>query len=84
MAFLSRHEADTSSPRAPGMLDALFPIVAVIVMLALSVTLFGADSSSGPTQIALIMGAMLAAVVGLKNGHQWQAIEEGIAEIWIP
>ncbi|WP_438764771.1 Na+/H+ antiporter NhaC [Kushneria sp. TE3] len=78
MAFLSRHEGDATSPRAPGMLDALFPIVAVIIMLALSVTLFGADASSGPTQIALIMGAMLAAVVGLKNGHRWAAIEEGI------
>lgn len=64
--------------RPPGLGDALFPIVVLAALLALSVYLFGPDSSYGPNQIVLITAAAVAAGVGLKNGHRWKDIHEAI------
>jgi len=63
--------------RASG-LDAILTIGTTVGLLALSVILFGSDSSSGANQIALVFGAILATIVGIKNGHRWQVIEENI------
>lgn len=65
--------------KTPSLADALAPILALITLLALSVYLFGADSSYGPNQIALILGAGVAILVGLKNGFRWKELEAGIA-----
>ena len=64
--------------RAPSLLDALLPIGVLVVLLSLSVYLFGDASSSGPNQIALMSAAFVAGLVGLKNGLRWAEIEEGI------
>lgn len=64
--------------RSPSLLDALLPIGVLVVLLSLSVYLFGDSSSSGPNQIALMSAAFVAGLVGLKNGLRWAEIEEGI------
>ena len=56
------------------MLDALIPVLALILMLGVSVYLFGSDSSSGPNQIVLTLGAAIAAIIAIKNGHEWPDI----------
>lgn len=43
---------------------ALLPVITLIAMLAINVYLYGADSSYGPNQIALLMAAAAAACVG--------------------
>ncbi|MCB1683783.1 MAG: Na+/H+ antiporter NhaC [Pseudomonadales bacterium] len=58
--------------------DAAVTIGLTVGLLALSVILFGSDSSSGANQIALVIGAVIATIVGIKNGHTWQVIEENI------
>ncbi len=65
--------------KEPTLLDALLPILTLIILLSLSVYLFGADSSYGPNQIALILSAGVAILVGLKNGFRWKDLEAGIA-----
>jgi len=60
-----------TTPKSPTLLDALIPIAALVMMLALSVTLFGSDSSTGPNQIVLTLAAAVAAIVAIKNGHKW-------------
>ncbi len=60
------------------LLDSLIPVLSLILMLALSVYLFGADSSSGPNQIVLTLGAAIAAIVAIKNGHSWASILDAI------
>ncbi len=65
-------------PKAPTLLDALIPIGALVAMLALSVYLFGSDSSSGPNQIVLAMAAAIAAIVAIKNGHKWFDLQRAI------
>ncbi|EKE72187.1 Na+/H+ antiporter NhaC [Gallaecimonas xiamenensis] len=68
----------STEPRAPSLLDALIPVAILVALLAASVNLFHDDSSYGPNQIALLLAAMAAAVIALKNGHRWRDIEKGI------
>lgn len=66
--------------KQPSLLQALIPLIALIVMLASSVYLFGEDSSYGPNQIALLVAAGIAVIIGFRNGFSWSQIEEGITE----
>ncbi len=68
----------TSQPQEPSLGQALLPVLTLIGLLASSVYLFGDGSSSGPNQIALILAAMVAALVGWRNGHTWKGLQEGI------
>ncbi len=65
--------------REPSLAQALVPIVLLMGLLALSVTLFGDESSSGPNQIALILGTAVAGLVGLRNGHPWSELDASIS-----
>ncbi|MDX1517277.1 MAG: Na+/H+ antiporter NhaC [Woeseiaceae bacterium] len=67
-----------NEPKTPTLLDALIPVLSLIVMLAMSVYLFGSDSSSGPNQIVLTLGAAIAAIVAIQNGHRWKDLLEAI------
>lgn len=67
-----------TTPRSPSLIHALIPIAALVVMLALSVYLFGSDSSSGPNQIVLTLGAAIAAIVGIRLGHKWGDLQKAI------
>lgn len=62
----------------PALFDALFPIVILLLLLFLAVYFFGDESSSGPNQIALMLCAGIACLIGLKNGYKRDEIEVGI------
>ncbi len=68
----------TTESKTPSLVDALIPVVSLVLMLGLSVHLFGADSSSGPNQIVLTIGAAIAAIVAIRNGHRWLDIQKAI------
>ncbi|NVK57169.1 MAG: Na+/H+ antiporter NhaC [Alteromonadaceae bacterium] len=70
----------TQKLKQPSLIDALIPIVALIVMMGTAVVLFADNSSYGPNQIALLIGTGLAAIIGMKNGHRWKDIEKGIIQ----
>ena len=59
---------------------ALIPVALLIALLGASVYLFGDDSSSGPNQIALVLGTAVAAVVGLVGGQRWKELEQAISQ----
>ena len=65
-------------PREASSLDVAVTIGLTVALLALSVIIFGSDSSSGANQIALVIGAVIATIVGIRNGHSWKVIEENI------
>ena len=67
-----------TTPKSPTLFDALIPIAALVMMLALSVYLFGSDSSYGPNQIVLTLAAAVAAIVAIKNGHKWFEIQKAM------
>lgn len=78
-------EHDGRTPRRPSLLDVLVPLVALVVLIAGSLLLFGLDALDGPLQVALLLCAAIAALVALKNGHRWEEVQsagqEAIASI---
>lgn len=64
--------------RSPSLMDALLPLVMMIIMLTAAVMYFSDNSSYGPNQIALLLATGVAIIIGLKNGHNWVSIEKAI------
>ena len=62
----------------PSIWQALLPVLVLVVLLTASVVFFGSDSSYGPNQIALILAAMVAAIVGLRLGYRWRELQDGM------
>lgn len=58
-----------ATPRPPSLADAVAPVVVLVVLLTLTIVLFGIDAANGPLQVALLTSAAFAGVVALKNGH---------------
>jgi Na+:H+ antiporter, NhaC family len=61
--------------REPSLVDAIIPLVTLVVLIAGSLLLFGLDALDGPIQVALILCVLVAALIVLKNGHSWEEIE---------
>jgi Na+:H+ antiporter, NhaC family len=61
--------------RDPSLVDAVIPLVTLAVLIAGSLALFGLDALDGPIQVALVMCAMVAALIALKNGHTWEEVQ---------
>jgi len=66
-------------PKAPSLLDALIPVIALLILLSLSVYFFGSDSSGGANQIALFIASGVAMLVAIKNGWRWHQLEKAIS-----
>ena len=58
---------------------ALLPIIFLIALLSLNVYLYGDDSLGGANQLALLLSAALAAIMGLKSGTSWKCILKGVS-----
>ena len=70
----------TLQPQAtvPSLLMSLIPVAVLVALLASSVALFGDGSSGGANQIALMLAAGVAILIGIRHGHTWDSIEKGI------
>jgi NhaC family Na+:H+ antiporter len=55
-------------PREPSLVDALIPVAALVLLIGLTIGLFGTDATGGPLQVALVTSAVVAALVAFKNG----------------
>lgn len=66
--------------KEPTLVDALIPIVLLVFFMGSAVFLYGEDSSYGPNQIALLLAMGVAAIIGIKNGHDWTSIEAGLVK----
>lgn len=64
--------------KQPTLILALIPIVVLIALLTINVILYGADSIDGPNQLALLLGAAVAAVISFRLGHSWNEIEKNL------
>src|SRR4051812_14165476 len=62
--------------RPPSMADAIIPLAALALLIGSSVALFGLDALDGPIQVALVLCCAVAALIALKNGHHWLAVQE--------
>lgn len=68
------------STRNPTLAQAVTPVLTMMGLMALSVYLFGEDSSYGPNQIALCVGAGIAGLIGWKNGISWVNLESSMVD----
>ncbi len=66
--------------RRPTLLQALLPLSVLIVLLVLSVRLFGDGASSGPNQIALLLAAGTAMLIGLRNGLAYVDLQHAVVK----
>lgn len=62
------------------ILEALIPVLALVLMLAFNVYVFGDDALSGSNQFVLLLGGAVAAIVGFKNKVSYEYMIEEIAE----
>src|SRR6188508_2504203 len=67
---------ETGTTREPSLLDALIPLVTLIVLIVLTIFLFGTDATGGPLQVALLTSALVAGLVAFKNGYSASRIRE--------
>ncbi|MEU8678301.1 Na+/H+ antiporter NhaC [Streptomyces sp. NPDC048560] len=74
---MTKDEQDSAERpvREPSLSDAIVPMVVLAVLVAGSLALFGLDALDGPIQVALILCAMVAALVAMKNGHSWESVQ---------
>ena len=77
---MSAEKRSTRTIRPPSLLDSLIPLATLIVLLALSVGLYGVDATLGPLQVALFMATVVGAAVAVKNGHSWEEIGTAIVQ----
>ena len=67
-------------PRPPSLADSLIAVGVLIALVAASFLLFGENAAYGPTQVALILAATLAAGLAWKNGHAWVDIRKAVVD----
>ena len=59
---------------------ALLPIIFLIALLSFNVYLYGDDSLGGANQLALLLSAAFATIMGLKSGTSWKSILKGVSK----
>ena len=60
--------------------EALIPVLALVSMLAYNVFVYGDDALSGSNQFILLLGAAVAAIVGLYNKVSFSQMIDEVAE----
>lgn len=67
-------------PRPPTMLDALIPVVVLILFIIGAVILYGGDAIAGPVQVAMFLAAIIAGLVAYKNGHTVEGLSKAAVD----
>jgi NhaC family Na+:H+ antiporter len=66
-------------PKAPRIIDALIPILFLIILLIINIGVFGTDSLSGSNQMVLIFSSVVAASIAIfRLGFTWEQLQDGI------
>ncbi|WP_006245080.1 Na+/H+ antiporter NhaC [Mycolicibacterium tusciae] len=73
---MTAESADAQAIRPPSMVDSIVPLVVLAVLIACALALFGLEALDGPVQAALVLCCAVAALIALKNGHRWAAVQE--------
>lgn len=70
-----------STFKKPSLIQALTPIVVLILLLMVSVmSIWGSDSLSGANQMALLFATAIAALIGLRLKYKWKDMLSGISD----
>lgn len=67
--------------KAPSILDALIPILFLIVLLIINIQIFGTDSLSGSNQLVLVLSSVVAASIAVfRLKIHWETLQDGIVK----
>ena len=67
-----------ASRRDPSLLQALTPLLFLVLALACAVYLYADDASFGANQVGLMLATGVAALVGLRNHIPWPEIQDSL------
>ena len=70
----------TKDIREPRLIEALIPIILLIILLTFNVRYFGDETLSGANQIALVLSATVAGLFAVRLGHNWKSIRETVVK----
>lgn len=62
--------------REPSLTEALVPMGVLVVLVGGALLLFGLDALDGPLQVALVLCAMSVALIAMRMGHRWEAVQK--------
>ena len=66
-------DTEMNNGRMPSLIESLIPVVLLMIFLGISIIKFGASP-----HIPLIAGTAVAAIMAVRLGYGWQAIEDGL------
>jgi len=66
--------------KSPTLIQAIIPIIFLIVLLSINVYLFSDDATYGSNQIALLLSAGVGALIAAKIGFSWKETLDGIVK----
>jgi len=69
-----------ATPQPLSMTEAVIPVAALILLVALAYFLFGDAGALGPNQVALTVAAMIAVVIGWRRGHSLEDLGKAASE----
>ncbi|MEJ6589344.1 MAG: Na+/H+ antiporter NhaC [Crocinitomicaceae bacterium] len=67
----------TENTRQPNFSESFIPIIVLIALLVFNGFVFE-DATSGPNQISLLIGAIVATVIGMRQGFSLKAVFKGM------
>lgn len=67
--------------RAPSIVDALIPIIFLIILLIINIQIFGTDSLSGSNQMVLVFSSLVAGLIAIfRLKIPWETLQDGIVK----
>ena len=71
----------TVKQKKPSLLEALLPILLLVILLAINLYIFGVDGLSGSNQMVLIISSAIAASMAIfRLGLSWEILQEGVVK----
>lgn len=79
--MINKETKASSEAKLPSLWMALMPIIILIVLLSITIRVFGSDALSGGSQISLLIATAITAIIGITSGYTtWTEIERNIGE----
>src|SRR5690606_37446811 len=72
--------SDATKPVQISLFSAFIPLIILVALLALNVFIYGDEAVSGSNQFILLVGAAIAAVVGMFNQVRFASVMKHIAD----
>jgi Na+:H+ antiporter, NhaC family len=68
--------ADPDQPAPLNLIEAIIPVAALILLVALSYYLFGDKGAAGPNQVALVAATMIAVFIAWRRGYSLDVLRQ--------